>query len=190
MGKFTYTQCPSRPRKPTKAGFTLVEVMISLLVFTMLAAGVFYSTLQARRMAEATVREAIAVAVAQGFLEQIAATDFPLLAAHLEDRTRIFPFVSRDGQFISPPKTLQLPSATGWGQPIKVPIVDRMNDAGERVDGPEMDFWFIPAVGFSTDTPNDAIEIRIRFRWDNGRSIATGFYPERTLVAVRTRIPN
>ncbi|MCC5842293.1 MAG: hypothetical protein JJT96_19410 [Opitutales bacterium] len=164
--------------------------MISLLVFTILAAGIFYSTLQARRMAEANVREAIAVAVASGFLEQMAATDFPLLAQHLDDRTRIFPFVSRDGQFITPGKTLQLPNTTAWGEPIRVPIVDRINDAGERVDGPEMDFWFIPAVGFSTDTPNDAIEIRLQFRWDNGRSIATGFFPERTLVAIRTRIPN
>lgn len=141
-------------------------------------------------MAEATVRESIAVAVATGFLEQMAATDFPLLVMHVDDRSRPFGFVSRDGQAITPSKTLRPAGATDWGQPIRIPIVDKLNDEGERVQGPEMEFWFIPAVARSEDTPNDAVEIRLHFRWDNGRSQATDFYPERTLVAIRTRIPN
>jgi prepilin-type N-terminal cleavage/methylation domain-containing protein len=197
MGKLGQQNRPVITPKSKKRGLTLMEVMISLVLFSLLAAGVFSATLQARRHAEANVREAIAVSVATGFLEQLAATDFPLLARHVDNRAINFPFIARDGRPVVPSKNLRPLNATGWGDPIEVPIRAEKDASGNVVldsDGnPQealMDFWFIPMASRSTDTPGDAIEIAIHFRWDNGRSQATGFYPERRLVTLRTRVPH
>ncbi len=180
---------PRRQRR-SERGLTLVEVMLSMIIFGFLSAAIFYTTLQIRRWAEANVREAIATSVATGFLEQLAATDFPAMTAHLDDRSRHFGFVSRDGQEISPGQSLVSRQAADWGDALRVPLVEDVNAQGQVVEGPQMDFWFIPIVERSTDTPNEAVEIEMRFRWDNGRSRATGIFPERSLTAIRTRVPN
>ena len=171
-----------------RSGFTLVEVMISLTIFALLAAGLMYSALHVRFSAEAAVRESIAVAIATGFLEQMSAAEFQNLSNRIINRNSDFQFVSRDGQPLDPTRGLETMAQTAWGSPITVPLVDTRDDDGNIVDGPAMDFWFIPAVDFSVDAPVDCIDIRIRFRWDNGRSLRTGNYPERTLVMMRTRI--
>jgi len=183
-------RCREASWQDSKRGLTLVEVMLSMIIFGFLAAAIFYTSLQIRQWAEANVREAIATSVATGFLEQLAATDFPLLAMHVDDRSRNFGFVSRDGQEIYPGRGLAARPPTDWGEVVRVPIVEKVDDTGEPVEGHQMDFWFVPVVERSGDTPNDAVEIEMRFRWDNGRSRASGRFPERSLIALRTRVPN
>lgn len=175
-------------RAEYRRAFTLTEVVISALIFSMLAAGIFSSAIFVRRQAEASVRESIAVSVSTGFLEQLFATDFPVLIDHLSDRSRDFPFVSRDGEPLDRPRGLMAMDTTDWGDPIEVPLVDRRDAAGNQVPGPQMRLWFIPAVQRSTDTVNDAVDIRIRFRWDSGQSSRNGIFPERTLYVIRTRV--
>lgn len=162
---------------------------MSTLIFALLAGGIFSSAIYVRRVAEANVRESIAVSVSNGFLEQIFSTDFPVIIQHIDNRTLNYPFVSRNGDPLNQPRGFALMNSTNWGQPISVPLVDRRNAAGVSIPGPQMRLWFIPSVERSADTPADAVDIRIRFRWDNGRSGATGVFPERTIFIVRTRIP-
>jgi len=161
---------------------------VSTLIFALLAGGIFSSAIYVRRVAEANVRESIAVSVSNGFLEQIFATDFPVIIQHINDRALQYPFVSRNGDPLDQPRGFAPLNSTNWGQPLSVPLVDRRNEAGESIQGPQMRLWFIPSVDRSADTPADAVDIRIRFRWDNGRSAATGFFPERTILIVRTRV--
>ena len=184
----TNSPLPSRRSLRDRRGFTLTEVIISALIFALLATGIFASAIYVRRQAEASVRESIALAVSTGFLEQLFACDFPIIATHIENRALNFPFVSRDGQALDQPRGLATMAATDWGQPIEVPLVDRRDASGNAIRGPRMRLWFIPAVERSVDTPGDAVDIRIRFRWDNGQSGRTGVFPERTLYVVRTRV--
>lgn len=171
-----------------KTGFTLVEVMISMTIFAVLAAGLIYGALHVRFTAEAAVRESIAVAIATGFLEQMSAAEFDNLSNRISNRNSTFQFVSRDGQELDPARGLETMTQTDWGDPMDVPLVDKRDEDDNIIQGPTMDFWFIPAAASSADALEDSIDIRIRFRWDNGRSQKTGRYPERTLVMVRNRI--
>jgi type II secretory pathway pseudopilin PulG len=180
----------ARLKSAASGGFSLVEVVVSFFLFTLLAAGLFSSALQVRKWSEASVRESVATAVATGFLEQLAATDFPNIVNRIEDRSKPFAFVSRDGEPIEPSKSLKTMDETDWGDPIEVPLVNKLDEDGDPIDGPAMDFWFIPGVERSADTPNDSVDIRIRFRWDNGQGRDEDDLPVRSLFLVRTRVPS
>jgi Tfp pilus assembly protein PilV len=60
---------------PPRAGFTLVEVMVSTLLFTFMAMGVARMTMMSFRTAHINVYKTTAESVAQGFIEQIKSMD-------------------------------------------------------------------------------------------------------------------
>jgi prepilin-type N-terminal cleavage/methylation domain-containing protein len=118
----------------SERGFTLVEVVIASVIFSILAAGLFSSALQARKWAEASVRESVATAVATGFLEQLTATDFANIIDRIEDRSQPFGFVSRDGEPLTPAQSLRPMSASDWGETIEVPLINRVDKDGNEID--------------------------------------------------------
>jgi len=61
------------------AGFTLVEIMISLFVLTMMALSFVATAIQARKMSEAAVYHATALSAAQGYIEQIMSMEYQYL---------------------------------------------------------------------------------------------------------------
>lgn len=172
------------------SAFTLVEVMVSMTLFAFLAAGTVYASLQARSWSEQIVRESIATAVASGFLEQMTAAEFAILMDSVVDRSQPFGFITRDGQALNPPKTLTPMSSTDWGDPIVVPLVDKRDDDGNVIVGPSMNMWLIPAAEAAVDSPNDAIAIRLHFRWQTGRKGGEEVTARRTLIALKTRVAN
>lgn len=58
---------------------TLVELMISMALFSMLSIGLFAGVIHSRRMAENAVYESTAVTVALAYLEQIRNIQYPAL---------------------------------------------------------------------------------------------------------------
>lgn len=180
----------SKRKAISKRGFTLVEVVIAFVIFTILAAGLFSSAMQVRKWGEASVRESISTAVATGFLEQLTATDFANIIDRIEDRSQPFGFVSRDGEPLTAAQSLRPMSASDWGDPIEVPLINRVDKDGNEVGGPSMKFWFIPSVERSADTPDNSVDIRIRYRWDSGQGRDESALPVRSLFLVRTRVPN
>jgi type II secretory pathway pseudopilin PulG len=180
----------AQPRSAAVGGFTLVEVVVAFFLFTLLAAGLFSSAIQVRKWSEASVRESVSTAVATGFLEQLSASEFPNIINRIENRSQTFGFVAREGEPIVPAKTLRPMDETDWGDPIKVPLVLKFDEDGNEIEGPTMDFWFIPTVDRSVDTPSESVDIRIRYRWDNGQFRGVDNFPVRSLFLVRTRIPN
>jgi len=60
-----------RPPRKNHSGFTLVEVMVSTVLFTMMAVATLSAILQSRRMSEDNVAQATASVIAQGILEQV-----------------------------------------------------------------------------------------------------------------------
>jgi Tfp pilus assembly protein PilV len=59
-----------RHKRLSKPGFTLVEVMVTTLIFMLTSLGVIQAILQARRLAETSLRCTIARNVAQSVIEQ------------------------------------------------------------------------------------------------------------------------
>lgn len=186
--KFEFSQIASLKRKK-RSGLSLIEVIISIGIFGLLSVGVFGAALQVRFLAEKNVRESVATAVAVGFLEQLIATDFPIIERRMDDRSLVFDFVSRDGQPLSSLKTLEPAGEEDWGTPIILPLVNELTDSGDSLETNFMDFWFVPMVSRSADTPNDSIDIVIRFRWILPSRGGNERFAERTIAVVRSRVP-
>jgi prepilin-type N-terminal cleavage/methylation domain-containing protein len=81
----------SRPlsRRPGAAlrGLTLIEVMISLGIFALVATSVVAVTFRIRSMAEQTVYQNTALVLAQGYIEQLRSLDYPTLERAAQDAT-------------------------------------------------------------------------------------------------------
>ena len=62
-----------------KAGFSLVEIMISIGLLGFSGFGLLAGLLQSRQMTEAAIRQSTALTIAQGYVEQIKNMEFDSL---------------------------------------------------------------------------------------------------------------
>jgi len=69
----------------TKAGFSLVEVLIALALFGVMATGFMASSLFAKRTAESALAESTALTVASGYMEQVKSINYNSLVASVQD---------------------------------------------------------------------------------------------------------
>jgi len=76
MKRQTAISLPSLlPRRRSREGFTLVEVMVATVLFTFMAMGVARMTMMSFRTSHVNVYKTTAESVAQGFIEQIKSMD-------------------------------------------------------------------------------------------------------------------
>ncbi len=168
-----------------QGGFSLVEVVISMVILTLLGAGIIAATLQIRRAAESTVRESLAVAIGTGFLEQLISSDYPILR-NQADAGASWRFFTRDGTEESIP--LRPIGTTGDGTRIEVPLVTELktDESGTSVDSETtMALWVLPMIDRAPDNSENALNIIIRLTWDDPRGRKT----TRSLAYVRSRVP-
>jgi len=76
-----------KTRLPTN-GFSLIEVIVGLGIFTMMMIGILHLTFQVRASAEEAVYNNTALTLAQAYLEQMRSIDFATLQAAAEDESR------------------------------------------------------------------------------------------------------
>jgi prepilin-type N-terminal cleavage/methylation domain-containing protein len=74
------TAIPSQRR-----GFSLIEIMLALTLFSMLAMAIIAGVLQVRRMAENAVYQNAAITAATGYLEQMKGMEYQTLVDSIED---------------------------------------------------------------------------------------------------------
>ncbi|MDG2255607.1 MAG: prepilin-type N-terminal cleavage/methylation domain-containing protein [Opitutaceae bacterium] len=67
------------PTSKSQAGFTLVEIMISVGLLGLSGFGLVTGLLQSRQMAEAAIHQSTALTIAQGYVEQIKNMEFDSL---------------------------------------------------------------------------------------------------------------
>lgn len=72
------------PRRSTN-GFSLIEVIVGLGIFTMMMIGILHLTFQVRASAEEAVYNNTALTLAQAYLEQMRSSDFATLQAAAAD---------------------------------------------------------------------------------------------------------
>lgn len=166
---------PLSAARRARAGFTLVEAMVSTFVLGILGLGIVGSTLQLRSAAEATVREANANAVAIGFLEQLQGMDYTMLA-QLAATDGDMVFVVRDGTAL----TVKLNQAD-FSDPLDIPI--NVDVLGEYTSN--MDFWLLVEVEPSAGNL-PSLDIKLRYRWENPHSQRVN-EGELTLIRARTQ---
>lgn len=176
-----------KPRKPSsKAAFTLIEVMVAAVIFTITGVGVLAGLLQARKMTEGSIYVATATTVAQGYIEQIKNMDFNLL-----DSSTIPELISQgtaDTLTISP-MTADVESGNPNTDVVNVRSIDINNTPENAQD--DLEINFVVYIDNITDEANGVSDARrIVLRWfytDNTTraNVAVG----NTLYAIRSRIP-
>lgn len=70
----------AQPRPHARAGYSLIEVMVGMSLFVMLALGLVSMTFQVRSTAEENVYQSTALALGQAYIEQLRSTDFATLS--------------------------------------------------------------------------------------------------------------
>lgn len=156
---------------------TLVETVVAMTVFSLIAAGVIGLTVQSRRMAESAIRENTAATVAQGYLEQIKSVEY----SALEDA-------------IADPTTIAIPTKTD--QDTNDPIL--LNVANQKTlvihtsegGGPTrfMRFWITVRGRNLAAVGRQALEFTVQFQWEgNDRNI--GEVKNSTIRFVRSYVP-
>jgi hypothetical protein len=168
-----------------RAGETLTEVMIAILVFTMVSIGTGASILSARRMGENGICEATARTIAQGIVEQLQFLGYSVLTNKPATGTAPpvpLKFVAVNGDYASI-QDFDLP----WAEDADV---NTWTDIGEVqgtgptrvVKGVVLDFDQKTAIGGSTvrnrrymamkvnlqrtiDVINDKVEVVLTYQW-------------------------
>jgi prepilin-type N-terminal cleavage/methylation domain-containing protein len=80
------------------SGFTLVEVLLSLVIFAMIALGVTQTLILTRGIAESNIREVTANAVASGYLEQLKSMPYERIVSSVRDTSIPLPTVLSLGE--------------------------------------------------------------------------------------------
>lgn len=159
-------------KKPHCQGFTLLDAIIAMVMLTIIAGGIISGAIQIRKMSEADVWRNTAHSVASGFMEQIIATDYPVIETITGGTLDQITFRIRDGGTItvpvdvpvSPdpndPNPVFLSGPHGWQGPLDIPVsVDEQSD--EEIFMP---FWLQVSM---QPTPDGLLSTRIivRYRW-------------------------
>ena len=134
----------------TVSGFTLVEVLIAVVIFGLMAGGIIGGILQGRRMAEKNVYHITALTVAQGYLEQMKGMSYGDLSTNSDQ---------------------PIPTELNYGEPDPLFLnvwTEKRIDIHDTPDNPndDMRMWFRPTV------EEGAFQKRIQldFRWEAPRS--------------------
>ncbi|HAV11948.1 MAG TPA: hypothetical protein DCX06_00420 [Opitutae bacterium] len=150
-----------------KSAFSLIEVMIGLAIFSIVAVGVASASLQASRIAYSNIYRNTAFTAAQGYAEQIKSISYFAITSALENPTLN----------TIPTKSLSL----GAGQTAEIDDPLRFNerslkkiviDVEERADGSlnqrVMNMWITPTARDLRSAPEGlkAIEITLNFEWE------------------------
>lgn len=83
----SYLRCSCTSK--SKAGLSLVEIMVAMVVFTMLALGITGTIFQSQRIAQNNILRNTAHTIVQGYLEQIKALNSDQIEAALADPTKV-----------------------------------------------------------------------------------------------------
>ena len=156
---------------------TLVETVIAMAVFSLVAGGVIALSIQSRRMAESAIRENPAATVTQGYLEQIKSIEYSTLVNAVADPTNI----------AIPTKTDSLTD-----DPILLNVRNQktlvIHSSDEGTPTRFMRFWITPQATDLAAAGRKAIEFTAVFEWE-GNDRGVGDIRTSTIRFVRSYVP-
>jgi len=153
--------------KTKQAGFSLVEVMIGIAIFAILAAGVASATLLTSKISYSNIYRNTAFTVAQGYGEQIKSIRYAVLQSALEDpENETIPTKSLSA---SASNSLELDDPLVFGQrTLKEIVVDIEQTGDDSFRERIMRMWVTPnGRDLSQETDQlKAIEVTLNFEWE------------------------
>lgn len=139
----------ARFSQPRTRGVSLIEVMIGMAIFSLLALGIIATAMHSLRTSQLNVMKNTAFTVSQGFLEQIRSIDESHLKAAVEDPydtpipTKSVSATSAGGVIhVDSPLYLEDPVATADGQNHRKILVDLTENSAGEMNEVFMDMWF------------------------------------------------
>lgn len=149
------------------AAFSLVEVMIGITIFSIVAAGVASATLLTSKIAYSNIYRNTAFTVAQGYGEQIKSIRYALLDQALEDpANNLIPTKSLS---LGSGSTLQLDDPLIFDTRVLKNIVVDVSTDDNGVDKERiMRMWITPSGRDLTKESDGvkALEITLNFEWE------------------------
>lgn len=149
------------------AAFSLVEVMIGITIFSIVAAGVASATLLTSKIAYSNIYRNTAFTVAQGYGEQIKSIRYALLEEALEDSANhVIPTKSLS---LGSGSTLQLDDPLIFNtRVLKNIVVDVSTDENGVSKERIMRMWITPRGRDLLDASDGlkALEITLDFEWE------------------------
>jgi len=153
-----------------KQGFSLVEIIVGMVLFALLAIGIASATLQSQRLAYQNIYKNTAFTVAQGYAEQIKSLGFnDVLSALIDHNNTPIPTKSLSTLGSSQTGDLEINDPLFFGQRNeKAVLIDIKRDASGNISHYQtMKVWITPEGDFLGNQTNSlgAIEISLLFEW-------------------------
>ncbi len=152
-----------------QSGLTLVELMISIAVFALVAAGVSSATMMTSRIANGNIYENTAYMVAQGYAEQIKSIRYDEIRSALDNPAENdIPTQSLSlGKGVSS-EQLKKADPLIFGVPVEKDIVIDIEGEGEDEHERIMRMWVTASGRDLTEATScwDSIEVTLDFEWE------------------------
>lgn len=150
----------------THQGLTLVEVMVSMSIFTILAAGTISVTLQTRTQAEYLVYQNAAYTAAQGYLEQIKSMEYNRLEQSVASNTIPLPTKALSYIGSADEGTLEIDDPIYIGSEAKKEVlIDIANIDSYTPREISMPYYVTVFANDLSSTNLEAMEVVISFRY-------------------------
>ncbi len=167
---------PTLQVRAKRPGFSLVETLIALGVFSVVSLGLLAGIIQVRRIAEGNVHQSTALTVATGFIEQIKSMEYNDLSNLSEGQSIAF-VVDQTSEAQSVP--------LGQFSELQIPVDS--DKSGKTCVW--MPFQVKPQVKnlASTSDKLPALQLDLTFRW---RSPNTKSWIESKITTIRSSVPS
>lgn len=142
-----------------RKGFTLLEVMLSMVIFAFISIGISQSLIQTRSIAETNIREVTAYAVASGYLEQMKSIPYQHLLQSVRDPSIPVPTILNATE----PDPLMIDE---WME--KTIVIDEDAQTGTKRTMPlhvRLEMEDLEASGFG-----ESLSILVFFAWEDAKS--------------------
>lgn len=196
-------------RRHSQAGVTLVEVMVAMLVFVMVAIGITTSLIQLRRQGENNISQVLAQAIAEGLLEQVRRTSYSDLSDVDTNPPVQLLFIDANIANNATVQPFSLAWATDDTTYTEIGVRTDPTDLTSPILGMLMDVDYKDASGnlirarrymkmkvnlrHSLNANKDAVEVRLKYQWAvperRNADWSYVYFPSREIRSVVSKIP-
>ena len=160
-----------------KAGVTLMEVIVGMAIFMLVAIALTGSVIQARKLSTQNILENTAQTAVLGYMEQIKSIAYVELLAIYNDPGQTIPIPTTSGSAIALGKTdIADPLILNQENHKEIVIDIDFDDEGTVVETRTMDLWVTPRMTRNAwaESSYRAIEMRLDYEWEiRGRGTNT-----------------
>jgi len=155
-------------KKKELVGFTLVEVVVGMVVFAILATSSSVAFVQTQKLAHANIMHNTARTVLQGYVEQIKGVQYYKLLEAMADPSTV-PLPTKSISSLATGSDIQISDTLFLNsENHKEVLIDLIDRGGGTYEEHTMDLYVTPSVNNIASTAGiDGLEFTLNFRYDS-----------------------